>query len=131
MSATRLARLLRQQGESGLTPSMDAALATIARSGPLTLGELAALEQVTPPTITKVVGKLEEGGLVHRIPDSSDRRVCRVDLSDVGRTQLDELRSRRRAWLAARLDGLEPEELDRLAAAVDVLESITTPRADG
>ncbi|HYD09829.1 MAG TPA: MarR family transcriptional regulator, partial [Acidimicrobiales bacterium] len=59
MAVTRLARLLRQQAGSDLTPTMRAAVGTIGREGPLTLGELAAIEQVAPPTATKVVAKLE------------------------------------------------------------------------
>jgi DNA-binding MarR family transcriptional regulator len=125
LSVTRLARLLRQQDESGLTPTMGAALATIGRVGPLTLGELAALEQVAPPTVTKVIGKLEAAGLVDRLADRADRRVCRVALSADGRRQLEINRSRRTAWLADRLAALEPEEQDRLAAAIDAIEQLT------
>src|SRR4051812_41879678 len=69
MSVARLARLLRQQDESGLSAPLTAALATISREGPLTLGQLAAQERVAPPSITKVVGKLEDRGLVERQVD--------------------------------------------------------------
>ena len=55
----RLARLLRQQDDSGLGPTITAALSTINKHGPLTLGDLAARERVAPPTITKVVDKME------------------------------------------------------------------------
>src|SRR5438105_5509186 len=96
MAATRLARLLRQQDEGALTPTMRAALGTISREGPLTLGELAAIEQVAPPTVTKVVDKLEVAGLVERTTDVDDRRVCRVVLSDGGRRWMDGDRKRRR-----------------------------------
>src|SRR5215212_9457980 len=89
LPVTRLARILRQQDQLGLTPTMTAALATIGREGPLTLGTLAAYEQVSPPTITRVVGKLEAAGLVRRRPDSADGRVTRVELSAAGRRQLD------------------------------------------
>jgi DNA-binding MarR family transcriptional regulator len=126
LSVTRLARLLRQQDEGGLTPTMGAALATIGRVGPLTLGELAALEQVAPPTITKVIGKLEAAGFIDRLPDQADRRVCRVALSTRGRRRLEINRSRRTAWLADRLADLEPEQQDRLAAAIDAIEHLTT-----
>ena len=126
LSVTRLARLLRQQDESGLTPTMATALAAIGREGPLTLGELAALEQVAPPTITKVIGKLESAGLVDRIPDPTDRRVCRVVLSARGRRQLDTNRSRRTAWLADRLAALDPDDRARLASALGAIEHLTT-----
>ena len=126
LSATRLARILRQQDQLGLTPTLTAALATVAREGPLTLGELAASEQVSPPTITRVVGKLEAAGLVHRRPDPRDGRVARVELSPAGRRQLETGRTRRTAWLATRLRDLPPEDLARLEEAAGVLERLTS-----
>lgn len=124
-SVTRLARLLRQQDESGLGPSLTAALATIAREGPLTLGDLAAREQVTAPTTTKVVEKLEARGFVTRQTDEKDRRVTRVQATAAGRKQLEQMRRRRTAWLAGQLKTLSPQELERLAAAAEVLDKIT------
>ena len=125
-SVVRLSRLLRQQDESGFTPTMGAMLATVGREGPITLGDLAAQEQVAPPTITKVVAKLESAGLVERIPDPQDRRVCRVSITAAGERQLETNRSRRNAWLAQRMTELPPDELAKLVAAIDVLEHLTT-----
>jgi DNA-binding MarR family transcriptional regulator len=125
MTVARLARLLRQQDDSGLAPTSTAMLAAIGREGPITLGDLAAHEQVAPPTITKSVDKLEAAGLVERVRDGVDRRVCRVNLTPVGRKQLDVNRSRRTAWLARQLRALPPEDIDALAAAVEVLERLT------
>jgi DNA-binding MarR family transcriptional regulator len=124
-AAVRLARLLRQQDEGALTPTMRAALGTISRDGPLTLGELAAIEQVAPPTITKVVDKLEDAGLVGREIDAADRRICRVTLTDAGRRWMDNDRTRRRVWLTQRVERLEPADVDRLSAAVDIIERLT------
>jgi len=126
LSVTRLARLLRQQDEGDMTPTVAATLATIAREGPLTLGELAAAEQVAPPTVTKVTAKLEAAGLIDRIVDPTDRRVCRVALSNAGHKQVELNRSRRTAWLADRLSLLSPDEQQRLVGALDVLEHLTT-----
>ena len=125
LSTTRLARIMRQQDQLGLTPTLTAALATIGREGPLTLGELAAREQVSPPTFTRVVCKLEDAGLVRRRPDPNDGRVSRVELSPAGRRQLDTGRTRRTAWLATRLRELPPEDLARLHEAAAVLERLT------
>jgi DNA-binding MarR family transcriptional regulator len=124
MAITRLARLLRQQAVDDLTPTMRAAVGTIAREGPLTLGELAASEQVAPPTVTKVVAKLEDRGLVEREGDPTDRRVAGVVLSDLGERWLEADRRRRHAWLAERIDKLEAAERDRLVRAVGVIESL-------
>ncbi|HVM54320.1 MAG TPA: MarR family winged helix-turn-helix transcriptional regulator [Acidimicrobiales bacterium] len=126
-AAVRLARRLRQQDTGELTPTMRATLGTIAREGPLTLGELAAIERVAPPTITKVLGKLEETGLVERVVDAGDRRVARVSLTATGRRWLDGEWTRRRDWLTEQLVGLDPDALDRLVAAVDVIEQLTAP----
>jgi DNA-binding MarR family transcriptional regulator len=88
MSAFRLTRLLRQQDTEGLAPTLSAALATINREGPLTLGELAVHEHVAPPSVTKAVEKLVGLGLVNRAPDASDRRVVRVRPTPAGRRRV-------------------------------------------
>jgi DNA-binding MarR family transcriptional regulator len=134
MVTARLARLLRQQVGTGLSPSQQSALASIECHGPLTLGALAAIEQVAPPTVTKVVARLEEEGLVDRIVDRADRRVTRVSITSLGRDRLEHSRLRRNAWLAGRLADLGDHDVRRLADAVDVLEALTggaTPPAGG
>src|SRR3954468_4993200 len=97
-TVTRLARRLRQQDHTGLGPTMTATLASIAKHGRPTHGELAAIEQGAPPTITAVVDKLEKLGLVTRESDPSDRRVTRVRATATGIDQLDEVRNRRTSW---------------------------------
>src|SRR4030081_1009256 len=94
---TRLARQLRQRAVVDLTPSQISALATIERSGPVTLGELAALERGQPPSVTGVVPRLEEKGLVVRRQDPQDRRVVRVETTKDGRRLLARSRSRKDA----------------------------------
>jgi len=125
ISVARLARLLRQQDQSGFGPTLTAALATVAAHGPIALGELAAYEQVAPPTISKVVDKLEVHGLVERVADPSDKRVRRVAITDAGRDHLEGARTRRDAWLLQRLSTLSADELARLDTALDVLEKLT------
>jgi DNA-binding MarR family transcriptional regulator len=124
LSATRLARLLRQESGAGLSPSQQSALVVIANHGPLTLGALADLERVAPPSITKVVSKLECDGLVTRTPDPADRRVCRVAISPEGDALLEESRRRKTAWLTARITELDTERQQRLADALDVLDEL-------
>src|SRR3954471_16701473 len=84
LSIARLARLLRQQDRTGHGATLTAALAAVARHGGHTHGELAAREQVAPPTITAVVGKMEALGLITREPDPSDRRVTRIRATPAG-----------------------------------------------
>lgn len=127
-SVTRLARLLRQQSDVGLTPTQLAALATIDRSGPLPIGTLADEEQIGPPTATKIVDKLHAAGYVERQADPHDRRVTLVAASAEGRALLAAIRERKDAWLTRRLENLSPAELADLAGAVEVLQALTLPR---
>ncbi len=129
LSATRLARRLRQEASTGLTPSQLSALAQIDHHGPLTLGALADRERVAPPTVTRVVTKLEAEGLVVRQPSSEDRRAVNVAVTRAGADLLDQTRRRKDAWLAARLAELDDADRDRLAAALDVLDALTTEEA--
>lgn len=129
-AATRLARLLRQQDSGQLSPTTRATIGTIARRGPITLGELAAHEQVAPPTITKVVARLEAAGLVERQRDPADRRVHRVVLSEAGRRQLETDRKRRRAWLATHISRLPAGDAEALADALDALERLTAAKVE-
>jgi DNA-binding MarR family transcriptional regulator len=124
LSATRLARILRQQADLGLTPSQITALATIAREGPLTLGALADTEHVTPPSMTKVVERLEGLGLIERRADALDRRRVLAAVTPAGGAMLAEARARKDAILSRRVAELEPGERDRLAAALDVLDRL-------
>jgi len=121
---TRLARRLRQQDHTGLGPTMTAALSSIAKHGGPTHGELAAIEQVAPPTITAVVGKMESLGLVTREVGTADRRVTRIRITPAGIDQLDEVRGRRTSWLAFQLNSLTDDERQRLADAADVLAKL-------
>ncbi|MGZ7036162.1 MAG: MarR family winged helix-turn-helix transcriptional regulator [Ilumatobacteraceae bacterium] len=129
-TVARLARRLRQQDQTGLGPTMTATLASIAKHDGPTHGELAAIEQVAPPTITAVVDKLEKLGLVTRQADATDRRVTRVRTTPAGIDQLDEVRNRRTSWLASQLSALTDDERRRLADAVDVLAKLVDV-ADG
>ncbi|HEX9991746.1 MAG TPA: MarR family transcriptional regulator [Acidimicrobiales bacterium] len=124
LAVTRLARRLRQQAGSGLTPSMTAALASVERAGSPTIGALAAAEQVSAPTMSVVVGKLEEQGLVARETDAADRRVTRVRITAEGRRSLNRARTRKNAYLSRRLRALDPEDLAVLERAAEVLERL-------
>ena len=124
LAVTRLARRLRQQGETAASPTQLAVLATVERDGPLTLGELAAVERVQPPTITAAVGRLQDRGLVRRLTDPVDRRVARVEVTAQGRRLLDESRSRKTAYLEQKLAALRADERDTLEHASVILERI-------
>jgi DNA-binding MarR family transcriptional regulator len=120
----RTSRALRQEaaGESGLSPTQTAVLASINRSGPITPSELADLERVKRPTMTRTLGCLEREGLIERTPDPADGRSSLVAVNDAGRERLARLRRRKSAYLARRLRKLDPEEVETLARAAALLE---------
>jgi DNA-binding MarR family transcriptional regulator len=124
LAIMRLARRLRQQAEPDMTPSMLSAMANIEYRQPVTLGDLAEAERVTPPTMTKIVGRLEEAGLVKRVVDTADRRIQRVSLTRDGVKLIARNRSRKNAYLARKLRKLEPDEVSKLEEAVGVIEKI-------
>ncbi len=130
LAITRTARRLRQQGDPALSPTLIAALSTIEREGPLTPSELAERERVRRPTITRVAAKLVDAGLVTRLPDARDGRAARLTVTVEGRQLLRALRTRKTAYLARRLERLEPEEREVLARASDILERLLEEDAE-
>ncbi|HYC81968.1 MAG TPA: MarR family transcriptional regulator [Solirubrobacterales bacterium] len=125
MAIVRTARRLRQEaaGEtSGLTPTSVAALATIERHGPLTPSELADVERVKRPSMTRTLGCLEDQGLVERMPDPADGRSSLVSVNATGRERLRRLRRRKNAYLARRLRQLPEEDLATLERAAAILD---------
>jgi DNA-binding MarR family transcriptional regulator len=125
LSATRLARILRREADTGLSPSQLSALATVEIHGPMTLGALAEHENVAPPSVTKVVTILETQGLVSREAGANDRRVAMVSITSDGNRLLAESRQRKNQWLAERLGRLDAQQKARLADALDVIEALT------
>src|ERR1700742_999059 len=119
----RTSRALRQEAasETGLSPATTAALATINRSGPLTPSELAELERVKRPSMTRTLACLEREGLIARTPDPADGRSSLVAINDAGRERLARLRRRKSSYLARRLRELEPDEDETLARAAQLL----------
>ena len=127
LGVTRLARKLRQEAEPGITPSMLSALASVQRHEPLTMRDLCTAEQVTPPTMTRIVGALVEAGLVARSPDPEDGRVIWVRVSPAGAKLLERSRRRKEAYLSRALGRLEPHEVRTLEEAAGILERLTEP----
>lgn len=127
LAVARLSRRIRQQaaatGEE-LTASTQAALASIERLGPITLGELAAVERVQPPSMTRIVTRLEEWGYATRVVDPADRRVARAEITDAGRELLARSRTRKDAFLAQRVAELTDDERALLARALPLLERL-------
>ena len=125
-SVMRLRRRLAQERhpDNELSLGAMAVLGSLYRSGELTVGELANQEQVRPPSMTRTVNCLEEGGYVVRRPHESDGRQVLVALSAKGRETLLADRARRDAWLARRLTDLTREERAVLRQAAPILERL-------
>jgi DNA-binding MarR family transcriptional regulator len=125
ISVMRLSRRMRQERDDvGLSATHVAALATLDRHGPLPLGELAALEKVAPPSMTRVVSRLSKGGLVDRSSQPGDKRQVLVGITEEGRRLLAADRRRRDEWLSARLRELSADDLDALSRVIPVLDRL-------
>ncbi len=125
LSVMRLSRRLRlERSGDDRTLNQLAVLGTLDRRGPLTVGELAGLEKVKPPSMTRTVACLEEAGLVSRRPHERDGRQVVVELTSPARQVLDDDRRRRDAWLAQRLGVLTHDELELLRRVAPLLERL-------
>src|SRR3954451_3275950 len=124
LGVMRMARRLRQQGAGDISASALSALSTIDHRGPITLGALAGFERVSPPSMTRIVTGLEEQGLVTRQVDAADRRVARVSVTAAGRKLLQQNRTRKDAYLAAKVANLSDDDRALLQAALPVLERL-------
>lgn len=121
----RLGRRMRHDsGPEGITPTQLSALSVIGRSGSITIGDLAAIESVQPPTMSRIVAALEIDGWVERIADPTDRRVSLVRSTSKGIEELDRVRAERNAFLSDRLARLSPEELESVLLALPSLEQL-------
>ena len=124
-AAIHLLRRLRRGDEAeGLSAPRLSALSVIVVRGPITLGELAAAEQVRAPSMTRLVQALEADGLVRREADAADRRVVRLRATTRGRSLLARGRARRVKALAEELARLAPDDAEALRRGVEVIERI-------
>jgi DNA-binding MarR family transcriptional regulator len=121
---SRLTQLLRANSRSGSGVAGLLALRRLEEQGPLRITDLAAAEMVAQPTMTGIVRRLEQDGLVARTPDPLDARAARIALTDAGRDELASVRSARAAVLQERLDRLDGDAQAALAAALDPLDDL-------
>jgi DNA-binding MarR family transcriptional regulator len=127
ISVARLSRRLRSERdpENELLPvGQLSVLGALKRGGERTVGELAALERVQPPSMTRTVNCLEEGGYVVRRKHETDGRQVVVALSEQGEQTIAADRKRRDAWLAQRLRELTPDERSTLRQAAPIIERL-------
>ncbi len=119
-----LRRLRRTDEATGVGPAQLSALSVLVFGGERTLGELASIEQVRPPTMTRIVKALEAAGLVRRKADPEDGRVSRIAATARGRKVLAKGKRLRLEALSALIDGLTKKQQAELKKAVEVLERL-------
>lgn len=125
-AAIRLLRTLRREDDgSGLSAPRLSALSVVVFAGPLSLAELAAAEQVRPPTMSRIVDALVDKGLVSREIDPGNRRSVRIAATEAGTRLLEEGRERRVRALVERLRGLTDYERRALARGAEILERVS------
>jgi DNA-binding MarR family transcriptional regulator len=124
LAIARIARQLRQDNPEGLTLTQLSTLARVEEHQPVRPGQLAALEGISPSTLTRLIASLEETGLLLRMTDPSDGRVSYLRLSDEGRETLARIRGRRNAAIQQRIAALAEADITALAAALPGLEAI-------
>lgn len=122
---TRLNRRVRQARPVGdLTVTQVSALTSLRLAGALTPRELADVERVQPPTMTKIVAKLEDRGLVQRTPHPTDGRQVILAATEGGQAVLDQFERARDEWLAHRLAALDEDERETLHRAAGILQQL-------
>lgn len=118
-------RLRAERVSSGLSRSRLSLLNLLALNGPMTASALAAAERLQPQSLTRMLSRLEDDGLIARSPDDADRRQVRIDITREGAAVLDEDNERRETWLAgAMAERLTPTERELLRLAAGLMERL-------
>lgn len=129
-AAIRVLRAVRvADAETGVSAPKLSALSVLTFGGPRSLSSLAAVEQVTAATMSKLVSDLEAEGLVAKRTDHRDRRGLRIEVTSKGRVLMEEGRRRRLALLQQRLAKLTKAERARLEAAADIMLKLTSDKS--
>lgn len=123
LACMRIARRVRFENAGALAPHQFSALVRLEDS-PRTPGELAEVERVSAPSMTRTLAHLEEKGLVRRSPHPTDGRQVLLALTDAGRATLAEVRAERDEWMATRLADLTAEERRTLREATAILARV-------
>ncbi|MET9221416.1 MarR family winged helix-turn-helix transcriptional regulator [Streptomyces sp. NPDC088197] len=127
MTLGRLGRVLRQQNDDGLSYALISLLFNIGRNQPVSAGELAASERVSPPSVTRSLNRLIELGYVSRTADPADRRAALIELTPSGADEREQVLKSREVWLEEHLGRLDDTELESLLTALPALERLCDP----
>jgi DNA-binding MarR family transcriptional regulator len=119
-----LRRLRREDAQSGLNAPRLSALSAIVFGGAMTLGDLAAAEQVRPPTMTRIVNALQAQGLIVKTKNTKDGRSLYLSATPAGKKLLMEGRERRVRALASQIEGLPAAQRRSLRDAAEILKAV-------
>ncbi len=123
LACMRISRRVRFESSHDVAPHQFSVLCRLEET-PRTPGELADIERVAKPSMTRTVGALVERGLVRRQPDPTDGRQVILSITDDGRRSVRAIRRRRDAWMASRVVALTPEDQDVLVRATAILAKV-------
>ncbi len=125
-SIGRLARKLNASvAGAGLTPTQMTVLGAVSRRGPVRLADLAEAEGLNPTLLSRVIGKLDDAGLIRRLPDPEDRRAARLEVTADGRRLQEDIRAERTRALATGLDRLPDDVAAAVLTALPALEALS------
>jgi DNA-binding MarR family transcriptional regulator len=127
MAFGRIGRVLRQQTDDGLSYPLMSLLLSIFRTQPVSAGDLAAAEGVSPPSVTRSLNRLIQLGYVSRETDPADRRAALITLTPRGMQERDLILRRREIWLTQHLGQLADCDVVTLLNALPVLERLCDP----
>ncbi|HZC25807.1 MAG TPA: MarR family winged helix-turn-helix transcriptional regulator [Actinopolymorphaceae bacterium] len=128
----RLARELNATATGeGLTPTQASVLGLVSGRGPLGMAELAGLEGLNPTMLSRVVGRLDELRLLRRMPEPSDLRVVRVEITPAGRRVHQRIRTQRTKVVSQCLDRLPDDTTRTLLSALPALEALVDELRSG
>jgi DNA-binding MarR family transcriptional regulator len=121
----RLSRQLNASvADNGFSPSQLSVLGTVARRGPIGIGELAELEGINPTMLSRIVGKLNDADLIERIAHPDDGRAIVVQTTGAGRELHARVQEQRSNAIAARLENMPDLQAAQLLAALPALEAL-------
>jgi DNA-binding MarR family transcriptional regulator len=125
LTIQRLARRIRSmQSDETVTEGQRAVLFALSHDAPQTLSSLSEHERVTPPSMNRTINALVKAELVTRVGAADDGRKVSIDLSEAGRTFINETKRKRDAWFTTQLAGLTPEQRSIIDQSVEILRSI-------
>ena len=127
MTLGRLGRVLRQQTDDGLSYALVSLLFAIHSMQPVTAGDLAASEGVSPPSVTRSLNRLRELGMVDRQADPRDRRAAIISLTPAGEKEREQILRSREVWLSEPISRLSQEQVESLLSALPALELLCDP----